>query len=191
LHVLWLWVSLSMLTLLVVSLCRWHVLKSNSVVGVNRGETGLSIVGVVNLFILSVVNHCTVLMVIFRGTIAPLARKLEFGNFVVAVIVVVAVVDEGLVLVIESSPSLLLLCSLCRFPLSMFLLLVVVAPRKLCLSYVEPCSDKYLGESLRHSVLGDLLGKGQSFGRVNGRGARQVSCLVCEETPEESLPMTS
>jgi hypothetical protein len=76
-------------------------------------------------------------------------------------------------------------------PLSVILLLVVVAPKTLCLSYDEPRSDKDLGESLKNSQLGDLLGKGQSFGRVNERDTRQVSCLVCEETLEELLPMTS
>jgi hypothetical protein len=43
--------------------------------------------------------------------------------------------------------------------LSLFILLAVLAPRKLCLSYVEPRSGKDLGESLRESLLGDLLGK--------------------------------
>jgi hypothetical protein len=63
-----------MLKLLVLWLCRRYVLESNNVVGVSRGETGLSIVGV-NLVILSVVRQCTVLMVVFRGAIALLAWK--------------------------------------------------------------------------------------------------------------------
>ncbi len=48
----------------------WQVLESNSsVVGVSRSETGLSIVGVVNL------NQCTAFVVIFRGGIVLLACK--------------------------------------------------------------------------------------------------------------------
>jgi hypothetical protein len=49
--------------------------------------------------------------------------------------------------------------------LSLSLFLVLLAPRKLSLSfycfsapYVEPRSDKDLGESLREPLLGDLLG---------------------------------
>jgi hypothetical protein len=39
-------------------------------------------------------------------------------------------------LLLVTSRTLSLLCVLCRAPLSLFLLLVVLAPRKLCLSYL-------------------------------------------------------
>jgi hypothetical protein len=65
------------------------------------------------------------------------------------------------------------------------LLFVLIASRKLPFSlssvpYFEPRSGKDLGETLRDSLMGDLLGKCQSSERVNGRDTRQGSCLVCE-----------
>jgi hypothetical protein len=57
------------------SLGLWLCLKSNIAASVSRGETGLGIVGVVNLVILSVVKRYTVLMVVFRGPIALLIWK--------------------------------------------------------------------------------------------------------------------
>jgi hypothetical protein len=110
-----------MLKFLVLWLCCRHILESNRLVGVSRGETGLSIVGVVNLVIVSVVNHCTVLMVVFRGAIALLAwkwKKIELSTSSSSLLLLLLMLLKGLVLITQSSLSLslFLLYSLCRIP---------------------------------------------------------------------------